>query len=59
LRLLARISRLADGHDAWDERAEAALAALVGTENLEERQVGAGRIDRVVLDELERLHPPG
>ena len=39
--------------EAWDESSERALRELVGTENLEERLVEMGQIDRVVLQYLE------
>ena len=38
----------------WDEAAERSLRALAGVENLEERLVDPGRVDRAVLEHLER-----
>ena len=38
----------------WDEAAEQALRTLAGVENLEERLVAPGRVDRAVLEHLER-----
>lgn len=37
----------------WDEASEAALRRLAGVENLEERMLERGRVDRVVLEHLE------
>ena len=42
----------------WDETAEHALRALAGVENLEERLCEPGRVDRAVLEHLERLGRP-
>ncbi|MFU8889680.1 MAG: DUF1028 domain-containing protein [Trueperaceae bacterium] len=55
-RLLALLR--AAGHDvgaAWDAAARAALAALAGRENVEERLLEGDRVDRVVLEHLERV----
>ena len=41
---------------SWDEAAERSLRTLAGVENLEERLTAPGRIDRAVLQHLERLH---
>jgi uncharacterized Ntn-hydrolase superfamily protein len=56
-RLLAvlRAAGHAVGED-WDDAARAALVAVSGVENLEERLVEGDRIDRVALEHLERLH---
>jgi uncharacterized Ntn-hydrolase superfamily protein len=40
--------------ERWDERARQALRELAGVENLEERMFAGDRIDRVVLEYLER-----
>jgi uncharacterized Ntn-hydrolase superfamily protein len=53
LRGLAAQGRLPEGHGAWDARAEAALRAWAGVENLEERLLPGGRVDRRVLDVLD------
>ena len=39
----------------WDEAAEQALRTLAGVENLEERLRVPGRVDRAVLEHLERV----
>ncbi len=39
---------------SWDEAAAQALRTLAGVENLEERLVAPGRVDRAVLEHLER-----
>lgn len=39
----------------WDEAAEQALRTLAGVENLEERLRAPGRVDRAVLEHLERV----
>lgn len=39
----------------WDDAAEGALRTLAGVENLEERLAEPGRIDRAVLEHLERV----
>jgi uncharacterized Ntn-hydrolase superfamily protein len=56
---LLRVLRAAgeDPGDAWGERGEAALRALAGVENVEERMVSPGRIDPVVLAHLEGRYP--
>lgn len=41
---------------AWDDASDAALRSLAGVENLEERLLEPGRIDRVVLSYLERKY---
>jgi uncharacterized Ntn-hydrolase superfamily protein len=48
---LLRVLRAAgtEPGDAWGERAEAALRSVAGIENLEERMVDPGRVDREVL----------
>jgi uncharacterized Ntn-hydrolase superfamily protein len=48
-RNLARLNRLNDGRDLWDD-----LFDFVGSENLEQRWIGRGRIDRGVLEHLMR-----
>jgi uncharacterized Ntn-hydrolase superfamily protein len=53
LRGLVARGRLPAGHAGWDEEAEAALRAWAGVENLEERLLPGGRIDRQVLDVLD------
>jgi hypothetical protein len=40
--------------ERWDERAWQALRDVAGVENLEERMLADDRIDRVVLEYLER-----
>ncbi len=40
----------------WDEAAERSLRALAGVENLEERMTESGRVDRAVLEHLERQY---
>jgi uncharacterized Ntn-hydrolase superfamily protein len=40
----------------WDDAAEHSLRALAGVENLEERMTEPGRVDRAVLEYLERQH---
>jgi hypothetical protein len=48
----------AAGHgvgEAWDDAARAALAALAGRENVEERLLEGDRVDRTVLEHLERV----
>ena len=48
----------AAGHDvgdAWDDAARAALGALAGRENVEERLLECDRVDRKVLEHLERV----
>lgn len=59
-RVLVRAGYLATDAETgeWDEPSEQALRDLVGTENLEERLVETGRIDRVVLEYLEGKYPP-
>ena len=48
----------AAGHDiggSWDDAARAGLAALAGRENVEERLLEGDRVDRTVLEHLERV----
>jgi uncharacterized Ntn-hydrolase superfamily protein len=55
-RLLAVLR--AASHDvagSWDDAARAALAALAGRENVEERLLEGDRVDRTVLEHLERV----
>ncbi|ADI14811.1 DUF1028 domain-containing protein [Truepera radiovictrix] len=52
---LVRAGYLERAAETWDERAEAALQAFAGVENLEERLVEPGRIDPEVLAHLERV----
>ncbi len=52
---LRAVGRLAADHAAWDDAAEAALRDWAGVENVEDRMVEPGRIDRVVLEHLETL----
>lgn len=56
-RLLAILERTGRHRaaDGWNAEAEAALRGLAGVENLEERMVEEGRIDRRALAHLERL----
>lgn len=42
----------------WDDAAEDSLRTLAGVENLEERLAERGRIDRAVLEHLERVRTP-
>jgi len=53
-RVLVAAGRL-DGERPWGPISEKALRELAGIENLEERMLDEGRIDRVVLTHLERL----
>lgn len=53
--LLVRAGYLEGPSDTWDERADAALRSFAGVENLEERMVEPGRIDREVVAHLERV----
>ena len=55
--VLVRAGQLEVSKDSWDGEAEAALRALAGIENLEERLLEQGQIDRVVLGYLERKYP--
>lgn len=41
--------------ESWDDAARKALAALAGRENVEERLLDGDRVDRVVLEHLERV----
>lgn len=52
---LRAVGRLAPEHAAWDAAAEAALRDFAGVENVEDRMVEPGRIDRVVLEHLEAV----
>lgn len=54
LRVLAGAGR--DAGEGWGPRAEAELRALCGIENLEERLVEEGAVDRAVLRHLERRY---
>ena len=56
LAVLTRSGRHA-GDGGWSEEARAALQALVGVENLEERVSRDDRIDRLALEHLERRYP--
>jgi len=55
--LLVRAGQLEEPRATWGAEAEAALGALAGIENLEERLLEPGQIDRVVLGYLERKYP--
>jgi uncharacterized Ntn-hydrolase superfamily protein len=55
--VLVRAGHLPAVTNSWDDASEAALRELAGTENLEERLVEPGRVDRVVLGYLERKYP--
>ena len=44
---------------AWGDPGRAALRAVAGVENLEERLVDDDRVDRAVLEHLERTFPSG
>ena len=55
--VLVQAGQLDSPRDTWDAEAEAALRALAGVENLEERLLEPGQIDRVVLGYLERKYP--
>jgi len=59
-RLLAILERTGRHPAAagWNQDAEDALRSLAGVENLEERMVAEGRIDRRALAHLERLLAP-
>lgn len=56
LRVLVASGYLEQGQ-SWGEEAERALRALAGVENLEERMLPPGLVDRVVLDYLEAKSP--
>ena len=56
-RVLVKAGRLPAVTNGWDDASEAALRELAGTENLEERLVEPGRVDKVVLGYLERKYP--
>ena len=43
--------------EGWGDAEEAALRSLAGVENLEERMLEPGQVDRVVLEYLERKYP--
>lgn len=51
--VLARAGYLTSTSGNWDEAADKALRALAGVENLEERLLEPGWVDRVVLEHLE------
>jgi len=53
---LIRSGYLQTPTSAWDDASDAALRSLAGVENLEERLLEPGRIDRVVLSYLERKY---
>ena len=55
--VLVRAGQLDEPSAAWDEKADAALRSSAGIENLEERLLEPGQIDRVVLGYLERTYP--
>ncbi len=55
--VLVRAGQLDKSRDTWDAEAEAALRNLAGIENLEERLLEQGQLDRVVLGYLERKYP--
>lgn len=56
-RILQKSGYLAHATDQWNDDAEAALRNLAGVENLEERMLEPGKIDKVVLDYLEQRYP--
>ncbi|MDQ3396690.1 MAG: DUF1028 domain-containing protein [Deinococcota bacterium] len=53
--ILVRSGHLESSH-GWDEASEKALRSLAGVENLEERMLEPGLVDRVVLDYLEKKY---
>ena len=55
-KLLVRAGQLDAPRDTWDAEADAALRSLAGIENLEERLLEPGQVDRVVLGYLERKY---
>ena len=55
--VLVRSGQLDAPRDTWDAETEAAFRSLAGIENLEERLLEPGQIDRVVLRYLERKYP--
>lgn len=57
LGVLARSGHLEASQRHWDETAERALRSLAGVENLEERMLAPGLVDKVVLDYLESRFP--
>ncbi len=54
--VLVRAGYLEAAADSWDAASDAALKELAGVENLEERLLEPGRVDRVVLGYLERKY---
>jgi uncharacterized Ntn-hydrolase superfamily protein len=55
MRVLARAGQVPG--DAWGDPGRAALRAVAGVENLEERLQADDRVDRAVLEHLERRYP--
>ena len=56
-RVLAASGYLDGSAEGWGDAEEEALRGLAGVENLEERMLEPGRVDRVVLEYLERKYP--
>ena len=57
-RTLVQSGYLTDVRGSWDDASEKALRDLIGTENLEERTVDAGYVDRAVVRYLEEKYTP-
>ncbi len=56
-RVLVASGYLDGSAEGWGDAEEAALRALAGVENLEERMIEPGKVDRVVLEYLEKKLP--
>jgi uncharacterized Ntn-hydrolase superfamily protein len=55
-RVLQKGGYLSETSDGWNAGAEQALRSLAGVENLEERMLEPGQVDKVVLDYLEQKY---
>jgi uncharacterized Ntn-hydrolase superfamily protein len=55
--VLVRARKLEVAKAVWDSASQAALEALMGMENLEERNIKPSFVDPLVLEYLERKHP--
>ena len=56
-RVLVASGYLDGSAESWGDAEEGALRSLAGVENLEERMLEPGKVDRVVLEYLERRYP--
>lgn len=56
--ILVKTGHLSEATGPWSAEADAALKGLAGVENLEERLLGPGQIDRIVLEYLESKYAP-